>query len=157
MVYRAVTEARSVWRECVLFKKYLGLAGPMAVLACATTLFACVPPPSPQEAAALQAAANRPVTCSSKADCDAKWSMAVQWVQQHSAYKFQSATDLVIQTMGPLPDDPRPAFTVTRINNADGSGSFQFDGGCDNDFGCIPSMLESRASFVTFIMGQSPA
>lgn len=124
----------------------------LVLIACAIPLFACAPPPSPEQTAALQAEANKPVTCSSKSDCDVKWSRAVQWVQQNSAYKFQSATDLVIQTMGPLPDDPRPAFTVTRINNADGSAIINFDGGCDNMFGCIPSMLQEKASFAEFVM-----
>ena len=109
--------------------------------------------PNPAANAALQAAASRPVTCSSKADCDAKWSRAIEWVKENSEYKFQSVSDYVIQTMGPLPDDASPAFTITRVSNPDGSASFNFDGGCDNMFGCVPSMLEEQASFVDFIMG----
>lgn len=119
---------------------------------CFVALAGCAAP-NPAATAALQAEASRPVTCASKPDCDAKWSRAVQWVQQNSEYKFQSATDYVIQTMGPLPDDPSPAFTITRVTNADGSGTFNFSGGCDNMFGCIPSMLESQASFVDYVMG----
>ena len=41
---------------------------------------------------------------------------------------------------------------MTRINNADGSAIINFDGGCDNMFGCIPSMLQEKASFAEFVM-----
>jgi serine protease Do len=34
-----------------------------------------------------------------------------------------------------------------------GNAVIDFDGGCDNIFGCIPSMLEERASFANYVMG----
>lgn len=107
---------------------------------------------TPEQKSALAAQASRPVVCSSDQDCRVKWSRAVQWVMQNSAYKLQTQSDLVIQTMGPLPDDTRPAFTISRSANANGSGVINFSGGCDNIFGCIPSMLEEQASFVQFVM-----
>lgn|SRR5487761_1326865 len=108
---------------------------------------------TPQQTAALAAQASRPVICSSEQDCRVKWSRAVTWVSQNSAYKFKSQTDLLIETMGPLPDDTSPAFTITRTANADGSSIINFGGGCDNIFGCIPSLLEEQASFIQFVMG----
>jgi len=78
----------------------------------------------------------------------------VQWVKENSAYKFQTVSDTVIQTMGPLPDDPRPAFTVTKVSTGNNSYKIELDGGCDNIFGCVPSLLKLKASFAVAVMGQ---
>jgi hypothetical protein len=63
----------------------------------------------PVNAALVKAVANQPITCQAGADCDAKWSRATAWIAQNSAYKVQTASDSIIQTMGPLPNDPSPA------------------------------------------------
>ncbi len=122
-------------------------------LTIALTLAACAPM-TPERKAALNTAANRPVTCKSGTDCQQKWSRATQWVKQNSAYKFQTISDNLMQTMGPLPDDPRPAYTVTKISTENNIYAIELDGGCDNMFGCIPSMLEAKASFANFVMGK---
>ncbi|HLG85976.1 MAG TPA: PDZ domain-containing protein [Alphaproteobacteria bacterium] len=108
---------------------------------------------TPEQEAALRAEAARPVECGGAEDCQVKWSRALQWVKNNSAYKFQQATDSLIATMGPLPDDPRPAYTITKILQVGGRATFDFDGGCDNIFGCVPSMLQAKASFVNYVMG----
>ena len=89
-------------------------------------------------------------------DCEEKWSRVVQWVKLHSAYKFQTVSDNVIQTMGPLHDDPRPVFTITKVASGNNSYTLDFDGGCDNIFGCTPSLLELKASFVNYIIEPIP-
>jgi hypothetical protein len=109
---------------------------------------------TPEQQAALQRAANRPVTCMAGKDCEEKWSRVVQWVKENSAYKFQTVSDTVIQTMGPLPDDARPAFTVTKVSTGNDSYMINLDGGCDNIFGCVPSLLKLKASFAVAVMGQ---
>jgi len=109
---------------------------------------------SPQQEAILQQAANRPITCQAGKDCEEKWSQAVYWVKQNSAYKFRTVSDNVIQTMGPLPDDPSPAFTITKVATGNNSYALDFDGGCDNMFGCVPSLLILKASFADYIIGQ---
>lgn len=113
--------------------------------ACGTT--------TPAQRAALNAEASRPVVCTSDRDCRVKWSRAIAWVSQNSAYKFKTQTDFLIQTMGPLSDDTSSAFTITRTANADGTATIDFAAGCDNFLGCIPSVLEEKASFVHFVMG----
>ncbi len=115
-------------------------------------LTACAPRMTPEQNAAMLAAANRPVTCKAGKDCEEKWSRVTQWVKQNSAYKFQTVSDNVMQTMGPLPNDPSPAFTVTKTSAGKGTYSIELDGGCDNMFGCIPSMLQAKASFANFVM-----
>jgi hypothetical protein len=97
---------------------------------------------TPEQQAALQQAANRPVTCTTGKDCEEKWSRAVHWVTQNSAYKIQAVSDNVIQTMGPLPDDPRPAFTVTKVFNGNDTYTLNLHGGCDNIWGCVPDPIK---------------
>ena len=45
--------------------------------------------------------ATAPLTCTSKAECDAWWGRAQVWVTNHSDYKLQTVTDSIIQTAGP--------------------------------------------------------
>jgi hypothetical protein len=127
------------------------------ILLCVSTLMlaSCMPPMTPEQQAAMVAAANRPVTCKSGTDCEQKWSKATQWVKQNCTYKFQTVSDNVIQTMGPLPNDPSPAFTITKVSTGKKTYTIELDGGCDNMFGCIPSMLESKASFADYVMGRA--
>ena len=107
---------------------------------------------TPEQQAALQQAANRPVTCTTGKDCEEKWSRAVHWVTQNSAYKIQTVSDNVIQTMGPLPDDARPAFTVTKVFNGNDTYALVLHGGCDNVWGCEPDPIKLKASFANYIM-----
>ena len=123
-------------------------------LTTALMLAACAPPMTADQKAALLAASNRPVTCKSGDDCQQKWSRATQWVKQNSAYKFQTISDNLMQTMGPLPDDPSPAYTVTKVSTGKNIYTIELDGGCDNWIGCIPSIVEAKASFASFVMGK---
>jgi hypothetical protein len=41
------------------------------------------------------------------------------------------------------------------MSDGQGGYTFDFDGGCDNMFGCNPSLLQAKASFVNYIMGPS--
>jgi hypothetical protein len=107
---------------------------------------------TPEQQAALQQAANRPVTCTTGKDCEEKWSRAVHWVTQNSAYKIQTVSDNVIQTMGPLPNDASPAFTVTKVFNGSDTYALVLHGGCDNIWGCVPDPLKLKASFANYIM-----
>jgi hypothetical protein len=97
----------------------------------------------------------QPITCTKGPDCDAKWSRAVSWVANNAAYKVQTQTDSIIQTMGPLPDDPRPAFNITKVATGPASYEITFGGGCDNFLGCIPTVPEARARFANFVLNGS--
>ena len=59
--------------------------------------------------------------------------------------------------MGPLPDDPQPAFVVTKIAQGNDLYVISINGGCDNMFGCIPSIADSSASFAAFVNQSSNA
>jgi hypothetical protein len=59
------------------------------------------------------------ITCMAGADCDAKWSRAMQWLQQNSSWKMLTTTDTQLMTEGPL-DTAKPAFEVTKVAHEDG-------------------------------------
>ena len=126
----------------------------MRVFACAAALFVVggcnSSPQNPVDAAIVNAAVNQPITCKAGPECDAKWSCASAWIAQNSAFKIQTANELIIQTMGPLPYDATPAFTVTKVANASGDYEISLTAGCDNIFGCIPSIEQSRYQFPRF-------
>jgi len=63
------------------------------------------------------------ISCTTGADCDAKWSRAMQWLQQNSSWKVTTATDMLLTTEGPL-TTAKPAFEVTKVALEDGR-SFQ--------------------------------
>jgi hypothetical protein len=123
---------------------FSGLAASVLLAGCATV--------SPEQQAALSAEASRPVTCTAGPDCEVKWGRALKWVLDNSSYRVQSQSDVMISTMGPLPNDPRPAFTITKMATGGGAYVIDFRAGCDNMFGCIPSLVEAKASFVRTVM-----
>ncbi len=61
----------------------------------------------------------------------------------------------MIATMGPWRDDARPAYTITKTANGDGSYTIRFQAECDNFFGCVPSLLEAKANFVSLVMAET--
>jgi hypothetical protein len=83
-----------------------------------------------------------------------KWSRAVSWVATNTGYKMQTQTDSIVQTMGPLPDSPTPAFNVTKVATSPTNYQITFSGGCDNWIGCVPTVEESRVKFTSFVLGQ---
>jgi hypothetical protein len=101
--------------------------------------------------AAEQSAPIRPITCKAGADCDEKWSRAAAWISINAARKIERRTDEFIQTTG---HDTSPAFTVTKIATTPGNYEINFAGDCDNPFGCIPTVAQSRARFENFVLAQ---
>ncbi|HLI13410.1 MAG TPA: PDZ domain-containing protein [Alphaproteobacteria bacterium] len=112
-------------------------------------LVACQSQPqlSPTAAAAL----NQPIICHDGADCAIRWGRALTWVTDNSAYRIDQATDSLISTWGPLPDDLRPAFTITKTAQGNGVYLIEFAAGCGNYFGCEPSLAQAKASFMSFV------
>jgi hypothetical protein len=127
-------------------KKCILLLSLLAIPACVAM--------TPEEQAALEHDASRPILCRAGNDCAEKWSRAVQWVTQNSDYKLQTASEFEIQTMGPLPNSPSPAYTVTKTAIGNGRYEINFSGGCDNIFACIPSVLQSKARFTNYVLAR---
>jgi hypothetical protein len=121
--------------------KRLTIAVALALAACQST--------TPEQ----KTAAARPVTCTPGADCDARWGRALRWVLDNSRYRIQTQSDTVIATMGPMQNDTSPAFVITKQRALNGFYVIDFHAACDTVFGCTPTVIESKASFVTFVMG----
>lgn len=123
-----------------------------AVVGATLALGACATAPSPEQDSAMRIDAAREVTCSGAEDCDVKWGRAVQYTLDHSAYRIQLQTDTMIQTAGPTPNSPQLAIVINRIPLGDGRQRFELRGGCDNMFGCSPSIDYAKAFFVRAVM-----
>lgn len=94
----------------------------------------------------------REVKCSGHDDCEVKWGRAVQFVLDNSFYRIQQQTDTIIQTAGPLPNHPELAMVINRVALGGGKYRFNLRGGCDNMFGCSPSLDYATAYFVRAVM-----
>lgn len=94
----------------------------------------------------------REVTCDGAEDCEIKWGRAVQWVLDHTAFRIQVPTDTLIQTAGPTPNHPDLAVVVSKVALGGGRYRFELRGGCDNMFGCSPTLEYAKAYFVRALM-----
>ena len=81
-------------------------------------------------AACATAPDDRVIVCNAGADCDAKWSRAMDWLQANSSWPVRSQTDTVIVTEGPE-DTAKPAFEVTKVAQDDGSVRISMRAWCD--------------------------
>ncbi|WP_061158644.1 hypothetical protein [Caballeronia temeraria] len=95
--------------------------------------------------------ATQPLTCMSKAECDAWWARAQVWVTNHSEYKLQTVTDSVIQTAGPSSGKRALAYQVTKTPTNEGTATIGFAAHCDNPLGCQPNPWQAGADFKQFI------
>lgn len=69
-------------------------------------------------AACASAPAAGPISCAAGPDCDAKWSRAMQWLQQNSSAKL-TVTDMQL-TAEESTEAAKPAFEVTKATEDDG-------------------------------------
>lgn len=111
----------------------------------------------PQLTPEQRSAMLQPVVCADKVQCDLYWQRAQLWVAQHSHWRIQLANDVLIQTYGPGNSSPDTAYTITRINAANGSGQIKMRAACDNIFGCIPAPVEAIDMFRKEVMETSSA
>lgn len=129
------------------FMNHHHIIGYLSIALLATS---CAPKATPE----LLAAASKPVICKAGDDCAQKWSKATQWVRNNCEYRFQTISDNVIQTMGPFPNSPSPAYIITKFSTSGDTYKIELGGGCANMFGCRPTILEAKASFATFMNAQ---
>lgn len=109
---------------------------------CATT-----PKLTPEEQQKVQT----PITCTDKEDCDHKWQKTQLWIVNNSKWKIKVATDSLIQTEGPF-DTTNLAFTASRLNKKDGTGTIGIRAGCGNIFGCFPDPSRAILDYRDFIL-----
>lgn len=105
--------------------------------------------------AELQQRAGRQVTCLAGPDCEYKWSQAMLWIQNNSAWKFRTVADNLMTTEGPL-ETTKPAFEVTRMATGDGQNyriGIRAWCGAGN---CELKILQLKANFVDFVNTPPP-
>jgi hypothetical protein len=96
-----------------------------------------------------------PIFCKAGTDCDAKWSRAVQWIASNSSYRIQVQTDNLIQTAGPLSDDPDLAYTVTKSAAHSGDYQILISSKCGNAMGCTRPPSVAIRDFTAVVAGSS--
>ena len=105
---------------------------------------------SKQQISYLSNQANTPIYCEGGENCEIKWSRAIMWISQYSHWKIRVQTDSLITTEGPF-DTVDAAYQVQKVPLGNNKYSIDMSLGCGNPFGCVPSALELKASFVQFV------
>lgn len=114
-------------------------------------LSSCAAAPTPEQDAAMRRDTVREVTCAGQEECAVKWGRTIDWLLSNSAYRIQTQTDDLIQTAGPLPDRTELAMVVNKVPLGNGRYRIELRGGCDNMFGCSPSLEYAKAYFVRHV------
>jgi hypothetical protein len=120
------------------------------------TAFNCDPAKTKARAQAVVDRASRPILCTAGPDCEYKWSRAMQWLQQNSAWKFRTVTDTLLTTEGPL-ETAKPAYEVTKLSQGDGRNyqiAMRAWCGAGN---CEDLILRLRGDFNDFVLTPPPA
>ncbi|SAL48552.1 hypothetical protein AWB71_02669 [Caballeronia peredens] len=100
--------------------------------------------------------ATQPLTCMSRAECDAWWARSQVWVTNHSEYKLQTITDSIIQTAGPSSGKRALAYQITKTPTNEGTATIGFAAHCDNPLGCEPNPWKAGADFKQFVRNGPP-
>jgi hypothetical protein len=121
------------------------------VLLCSvvTILSSCTQMPATELATTPES--KEPVLCTSKTQCDLYWQRAQAWVANNSGYRIQTATDIVIETYGPVSTQTGLAFRITKVpDDKDGARIYVLPG-CANVFGCTPTPTDAAIAFKRFV------
>lgn len=109
---------------------------------CASTI-------TPKLQAVLVNAPTGPVACADT--CKTEWERAQLWITNHSKWKVQTATDVVISTYNPPNYDVSYGFTITREPLGEGKYRISMGLMCGNPLGCDPEPNEVRRAFYQYI------
>lgn len=132
----------------MLFRLSIAAASALGLCGCMT-----------MEQQASVAEPPKPITCHAGPDCDAKWSRANAWITEHSKYKVEASSELLIQTSGPstFETDPSPKYKVTKAAMGPSEYAIEFVGGCDSVFACTPTVPAAQADFTQSVLAAEPA
>ncbi|MFL1908378.1 hypothetical protein [Plesiomonas shigelloides] len=107
------------------------------------------PPVSPE----VKAAAEKPLICNGKEQCDFYWERALFYVSSNSKFKVQTATDNLIQTFSPTGQTPLVGYQVVREPLSKDEYRIWVKVWCDNMFGCVPDSTVEVANIKKYIAG----
>ena len=85
------------------------------------------------------------------ADCTDMWQRAQLWVANHSKWKIQTATDVLIETFNPIGYQPSYGFSVTREPLGNGRYRISMALHCGNPLGCDPKATDVLAAFNYYV------
>ena len=92
---------------------------------------------------------NENVTlCSSKSECDLKWSAAKEWALNHSNMKLQIYSDDLIETYDAPKDSHVMAFIIRKQPTSNPRVyAISIDLWCNNMSGCVPPIKDAISDF----------
>ena len=122
------------------------------LLSCACVLLASCATMSPAERAQIEQnlISNRP-TCLGKAQCEAMWDAARDWVVSSCAMKIQTITDSYIETYNPPAYSPNIACEITKDPRPAGGYELHMRVWCSNFLGCQPSQVDAMQDFERYV------
>ena len=86
--------------------------------------------------------------CSSKSECDAKWSAAKEWALNHSSMKLQVYSDDLIETYDAPGDSPVLAVIIRKQPTANpGVYAISIDLWCNSVSECVPPIKVAISDF----------
>jgi hypothetical protein len=94
--------------------------------------------------------------CTGKADCNAKWAAAKTWVVKHAEYKIETATDVLIQTLGPFPSYGDLAASVTKEPMGGEKYAIKAIIKCGSNDGCMPDARKALLNFNQTVTAAHP-
>ena len=80
-----------------------------------------------------------------------KWQRAQLWLANHSIYKIQVVTDVVLQTFNPPQAEPNYGFSITREPTGSDTYVIRMQMVCGNMFGCSPDPIDVRNGFYYYL------
>lgn len=102
---------------------------------------------------AIVQAANAPLTCQDKAQCDLYWSRAQALLERAGPFRIRIANDTIIDTFGPSYDTQADllAYSLTKMPNPDGSATIHIDATCGAPSLCTRTAIQALAMIKGFI------
>lgn len=104
-----------------------------------------------KEDPATIAAANAPLICEGKNQCELYWQKSQAWLATNSAWKIQTANDTIINTFNPAPNAATLGYQLVKTPLGNERYEIIVQTSCGNVFGCIPSAVQQTASLKTYV------
>lgn len=104
-----------------------------------------------KENPATVAAANAPLVCEGKTQCELYWQKSQAWVATNSAWKIQTANDTIINTYNPAPNAATLGYQLVKTPLGNERYEIIVQTSCGNMFGCIPSAIQQTAALKGYV------
>lgn len=99
----------------------------------------------------LEPAANIGTSVTCQDGCKAEWERAQLWIANHSKWKMQISTDVLIQTYNPVNHDVSYGFAVTKEPIGNGRYLIRLALACGNLYGCDPKPIDVSKAFYYYV------